>query len=429
MKNEHDSNSKTEPQKEEEESFSFLTETIKPKTLSREKLLMQLLRMAIYGLIIGMFACFSFFAFKPLGEKMFGEKPEPVEIPKDEIVVEQGEDSESMPIVLDEDSYRQMMDKLYLTAQVAKKSVVSVRVASNQDWQAQMENPEKNNIFSAGVIAVDRGGELFILADDSVCDQGGEWEVLFADETTAACTLKIRDKNRGLAIFNVAGPEISENTRNHIGVAKFGNSNLVVQGDVVIGLGNMFGYEKGLAYGVASSVEYSEVFSDGQCGIIATDIATTQTGTGVLVNQKGEVIGLIRQGIFRENNPDNPEVTANALGISDLKSVLELMLNGTEVPFAGVSGVTVTPEIASEQAIPEGLYVTRVEGDSPAMAAGIQSGDIVQFFGDKEVTGITSFENALLERHIGEVIKIKGQRRGSNGYVDADFTLTIGVKK
>ena len=36
------------------DSFSFLKETIKPKPVSREKIFMQLLRMAIYGVIIGM---------------------------------------------------------------------------------------------------------------------------------------------------------------------------------------------------------------------------------------------------------------------------------------------------------------------------------------------------------------------------------------
>lgn len=427
MKNEHDSNSKTEPKKEE--SFSFLKETIKPNTLSREKLLVQLVRMAIYGLVIGMFACCSFFAFKPWVEKTFGKENQAVEIPKDEVIETPVEKEPKEPVILDGDSYRQMMDQLYLTAQEAKKSVVSIRAKSNLDWQAEVEQGEIGSSYSSGVIAVERDQEFLVIADDNVCDQGGEWEVLFSGESRGKCSLKMRDKNRGLAMFTIAKEDIPEDAKNQMQVAKFGNSNLIIQGDVVIGLGNMFGYEKGLGYGVASSVEYSEVFSDGQCGIIATDIATSQSGTGVLINQKGEVVGLIRQGIFRKNDPENPEVTANALGISDLKTVLELMLNGVEVPFAGVCGITVTTEIATEQEIPEGLYVTQVEGDSPAMAAGIQSGDILQSFGEKEVTGITTFENALLERRVGDLIKVKGQRRGSNGYVDAEFTLTVGTKK
>ena len=55
-----------------EETFSFLTETIKPKTKSRKKLLRQFVRMVIYGLVIGVFACCSFFALKPWAEGTFG---------------------------------------------------------------------------------------------------------------------------------------------------------------------------------------------------------------------------------------------------------------------------------------------------------------------------------------------------------------------
>lgn len=65
------------------DSFSFLKETIKPKPVSREKIFMQLLRMAIYGVIIGMFACCSFFALKPWAEETFREDPQKVTIPED----------------------------------------------------------------------------------------------------------------------------------------------------------------------------------------------------------------------------------------------------------------------------------------------------------------------------------------------------------
>ena len=197
----------------------------------------------------------------------------------------------------------------------------------------------------------------------------------------------------------------------------------------MIGIGSLFGYEEGLGYGIASSVEYHEIFADGQCGVIATDIAVAQSGTGVLIDQSGKVIGLIRQGLFGENGSEYPEVTANALGISDLKSEMELMLNGKNVPYAGIRGVTVTKDVAEEQAIPEGLYVTEVESDSPAMASGIQNGDVIQEVNGETVTGISSFENVMLDCAVGDLVKVQGKRRGSSGYVDTEFTLSIGIKK
>ena len=49
----------------EERKYSFLQETIKPKPISRRQLAKQLVRIAIYGVILGVFACLGFFALKP----------------------------------------------------------------------------------------------------------------------------------------------------------------------------------------------------------------------------------------------------------------------------------------------------------------------------------------------------------------------------
>lgn len=413
-----------------EETFSFLTETIKPKTKSRKKLLRQLVRMVIYGLVIGVFACCSFFALKPWAERVFGEEFDKVTIPEDEMFLRGkgtgGTTTQGQQFT--EESYQKMMNTLYLTAQEAKKSIVSVRIKKDAEWTKEQRQKE-SAACAAGIIAADNGQELLILTDQSVCDSGTEWEILFSDGSSVPAVLKVQDKNRGLAVFRVLYGDVSENTRRRTKTAEFGNSNLVAQGDIVIGIGSLFGYEEGLGYGIASSVEYHEIFADGQCGVIATDIAVAQSGTGVLIDQSGKVIGLIRQGLFGENGSEYPEVTANALGISDLKSEMELMLNGKNVPYAGIRGVTVTKDVAEEQAIPEGLYVTEVESDSPAMASGIQNGDVIQEVNGETVTGISSFENVMLDCAVGDLVKVQGKRRGSSGYVDTEFTLSIGIKK
>ena len=413
-----------------EETFSFLTETIKPKTKSRKKLLRQFVRMVIYGLVIGVFACCSFFALKPWAERVFGEEFDKVTIPEDEMFLRGkgtgGTTTQGQQFT--EESYQKMMNTLYLTAQEAKKSIVSVRIKKDAEWTKEQRQKEPA-ACAAGIIAADNGQELLILTDQSVCDSGTEWEILFSDGSSVPAVLKVQDKNRGLAVFRVLYGDVSENTRRRTKTAEFGNSNLVAQGDIVIGIGSLFGYEEGLGYGIASSVEYHEIFADGQCGVIATDIAVAQSGTGVLIDQSGKVIGLIRQGLFGENGSEYPEVTANALSISDLKSEMELMLNGKNVPYAGIRGVTVTKDVAEEQAIPEGLYVTEVESDSPAMASGIQNGDVIQEVNGETVTGISSFENIMLDCAVGDLVKVQGKRRGSSGYVDTEFTLSIGIKK
>lgn len=155
--------------------------------------------------------------------------------------------------------------------------------------------------------------------------------------------------------------------------------------------------------------------------MIATDIAAVSGGTGVLFNQKGEAVGLLKSGLLGEDSG-----LANALAISDMKPVMQLLLNEDSIPYVGISGTTVTDELSEEQGMPKGLYVTNVQTDSPAMKAGIQNGDVIQEVKGQKVTGTASYEKAVLECRAGDSVRIKGRRLGSTGYVSVDFTVSAG---
>lgn len=419
--NQENTHATDERDSEKEESFSFLQETIKPKPMSREKILIQLARVAIYGLIFGTFACCGFFALKPWAEDTFQKDAETVTIPEDDEQEQQEEIPEEKVeepvLVLDAERYQEMMDSLYDIAVGAEKSVVSVRAVGDGDWLTDSES--KKSV--TGLYAADNGRDLLILADNSICRDASAWMVTFADHSEYKASLVKQDKVRGLAVFAVERNGITSATWGGIRVAALGNSNLAAQGDMVIALGNLSGYEGGLGYGVISSKEHTVSFADGRCGLIVTDIAASSDGTGILFNQSGEVLGLIKANTWEaiESN------TANALAVSDLKSVMEILLNGESVPYIGILGTFVTDEISEQQNIPAGIYVTQVQADSPAMAAGIQNGDILQEIAGSDIVGIASYERTVLDCKPGDNIKIKGQRRGANGYVDIDFTVTV----
>ena len=236
---------------------------------------------------------------------------------------------------------------------------------------------------------------------------------------------KSRDKNSGFAVFSVAKNELSDATWNAIHVAELGNSNLAAQGDGVIALGNTLGYEDGVSYGIISSTEYQQKFRDGECGVIGTDISGSDGATGILFNMDGEVIGMISDDIWE----DKGDHTVNAYAISDLKSRIQLMANGGSVPYIGIYGTTVTGELQQNEGMPSGLYVIEVDPDSPAMAAGIQSGDIIWQVSGESVSSMSSYEKAVLEEKSDAVIRVKGKRKGADGYVDLDFTVNVGDKK
>ena len=226
-------------------------------------------------------------------------------------------------------------------------------------------------------------------------------------------------------MFSVPRESISDATWSAIKVAVLGNSNLVKQGDTVMALGNIFGYADGMGYGMVSSADYKETFYDGECDILATDIPAESEGTGILFNMDGEVIGLIGASVWN----DSETAMVNAYSISALKTTIEFLANGESVPYIGVYGTMVPPQLKEEQGMPGGVYVVDVDPDSSAMAAGIQIGDIICEVAGKNVGSVVSYQRAVLETKAGRQITIKGKRLGAEGYVDVEFTVTVGSKE
>ena len=74
---------------------------------------------------------------------------------------------------------------------------------------------------------------------------------------------------------------------------------------------------------------------------------------------------------------------------------MELLLNSQSVPYAGIYGVTVSSDISESKQVPSGMYVTQIQANSPAMAAGIQSGDVIQSVDGEEIASMAQYEKVL----------------------------------
>ena len=312
------------------------------------------------------------------------------------------------------------MKSVYETAKDANKGVVSIQPVQADAALSSDGSGTQNS--AAGIIVADNGQELLMLCENKICAEAEKWTVTFADDSQYGASLKKQDKNSGLAVFAVPRVKLTSTTWENIEVAALGNSNLTTKGDLVMALGNTFGYADGIGYGIVSSNEYQETLADGQRRVLATDIAAASNGTGILFNLSGEVIGMIKPGIWNETENN----TAKAIAISDLKATIELLVNGDSVPYIGIYGTTINDAIAKEQEMPTGIYVTQVSTDSPAMAAGIQNGDVLQELAGEKLSNLLSYEKAVLECKVGQPVKLKGKRRGAGGYVDIDFTVTVG---
>ena len=404
--------------------YSFLQETIKRDRRGERK---GFFRMAGLGLVFGLFACFSFSAMKPAMDSIFQGDPQQVTIPPEEELPKETEPEEqpheeAAPQPLDADSYRQMQQSLTSIGVKANRSVVEIAgVLEEQDWTE--ESKEYKNSVS-GLIVADNGRELLILGKSSVAKESKEIKIVFNNGQAYPATLKKSDGNLGFGIYAVNRTEIEDSTWAQVDTAVLGSSTAVAKGDIALVLGKPFGYAGAMGFGSIASGKNVRDSADGQYRLINTDIAGSKNGSGFIVNLKGEIIALIDQSAAEE---DSTELIIG-YGITDVKEVIEFLSNGQGVPYIGVWGVDVTEEI-EEQGIPKGLYVKNVDADSPAMAAGIQSGDVITSMDEVEITSYGVYHGTLMEKKVGSELVLKGQRQGADGYVDIDFKVTVGSKE
>lgn len=415
-------------QNPEEEEYSFLQEIIKDEAGDQAKWKHDVLRRIQLGLIFGLVACFTFFACKPWVEKRFEEDPTEVTIPQDEQQEEdqtqqEEEQVQEQKTVLTTETYQEMLNNLKQVSGEVRKSVVEIQGAvTEEEFSKDQEDKEKS---ISGMIVADNGQELLILAGELPVKDAKIIRVTFSGDSQCDAILKSRDAGLGLCVYAVQRKNIADDVWAQIETATLGGSKVVSEGDTVIAVGKLYGCDTIAGYGVIESGENYLDKADGQYQTIYTDVAGEISGSGVLVNIRGEVIGIINTSV----RPDDQTNKISGYGISDIKDVIELLSNGKNVPYLGVSGVEVSSEMQG-QGIPQGVYVKEVDAGSPAMAAGIQSGDIITNIADTDIINLLGYHNTLMKQNVGDKILVRGKRQGTGGeYVDIDFGVTVGYKQ
>ncbi len=412
-------------------SKDFVKERIKARPINKAKLVRKTLITIFSAVIFGFVFCLSFLLLEPKIDSFLHKDDEVyfVEFPEDNIeeemlpenmlTDEQSEEGE-VEEVLDITDYQQLQDVLSDVANTAKKSIVSVTTTTSEDnW---FDNSYQNKSFSSGVIVADNGQEYLILVRSLALSQAENIVVVFYNEKQAAATFRQVDTTSGYAVVAVNKNDLSETDKENIAVASLGSSNLsTILGTTVIAIGNVIGTGEGICYGRVTSVGSPVSLVDSNYKLMTTDIYGSTKASGVLVNTKGQVIGIIDNGY---NSLDVKNIVS-ALGISEMKPLIQNLSNNLPVPYMGVKGVSVTTSVNASYGVPYGAYVTSVVMDSPAMLAGIQSGDVITEFDGTTINGFSDLTKAILNSEKEETVKLKVERETNNGYADMTIRVTL----
>jgi serine protease Do len=102
----------------------------------------------------------------------------------------------------------------------------------------------------------------------------------------------------------------------------------------------------------------------------------------------------------------------------------------SEQGYLGIQGKDITDEYAEGFNMPKGVYVVKIVDDSPADSCGLQAGDIITKFADRDISSMENLQSILTNKKAGEEVEMVVERSNEKGdYEEVTLTVTLGAKK
>lgn len=304
--------------------------------------------------------------------------------------------SKDVPVADEElfDAYSRAVTR---AVEVASPSVVYIAVRQGRQGQPQRGGSGSGFLFTP---------DGYILTNSHVVSGASEIEVSTIDGRQFAADLVGDDPDTDLAVIRVGGQNLS--------AIRLGDSQAVRPGQLVIAIGNPFGFQYSVTAGIVSALGRSLRTQSGRLvdNVIQTDAALNPGNSGgPLVNSRGEVIGV------------NTAMIAPAQGISfatainTAKDVASKLIRFGKVrrSVIGIAGQTVMlprrvvryHELAGDA----GVLAAEITPGGPAERAGLLRGDIIVALGGYAVAGLDDLLKRLTEQLVGVEVPVTVIRR------------------
>jgi S1-C subfamily serine protease len=307
------------------------------------------------------------------------------------------------------DAYsRAVIDAVELVA----PAVVSVDVRKRGAGTAR-RSPAQTGTGSGFIFASDG----LILTNSHVVEEASHIDVVLPDGREREADLIGQDPDTDVAVLRISAPELT--------ALSFGDSQALRPGQLVIAIGNPYGFQHTVTTGVVSALGRSLRARTGRLieHVIQTDAALNPGNSGgPLVTSAGQVIGV------------NTAIIAGGQGLSfavpirTVVTVLPALLRDGRVRrgYLGVAGqdVPLLRRVTRFHRLTQasGVLVISLESDGPARSAGVREGDIIVSLDTAPVASLDDLHRLLTEDRIGAAVTV-GILRGPERL---DVTVVAG---
>jgi S1-C subfamily serine protease len=290
-------------------------------------------------------------------------------------------------------------------AERVSPSVVNVEIRQRPDnRQPSPSRPMELRGSGSGFVFTPDG---FILTNSHVVHRASRLGVTLPDGRSFEAHLIGEDPDTDLAVIRVIADGLVP--------AVLGDSKSIRVGQLVVAIGNPYGFQCTVTAGVVSALGRSLRSHSGRLidDVVQTDAALNPGNSGgPLVTSRGEVIGVNTAVILPAQG------LCFAIAINTAKHVAGLLIRNGKIRrgHIGVAGqnVTLHRRLVHQHslAVTSGILVISVEPKGPAHRAGLREGDVIVAYGSHPVASIDELHRLLTEEQVGTKIELTLLRSG-----------------
>jgi S1-C subfamily serine protease len=290
-------------------------------------------------------------------------------------------------------------------AERVSPSVVNVEIRQRPDnRQPSPSRPMELRGSGSGFVFTPDG---FILTNSHVVHRASRLGVTLPDGRSFEAHLIGEDPDTDLAVIRVNADGLVP--------AMLGDSKSIRVGQLVVAIGNPYGFQCTVTAGVVSALGRSLRSHSGRLidDVVQTDAALNPGNSGgPLVTSRGEVIGVNTAVILPAQG------LCFAIAINTAKHVAGLLIRNGKIRrgHIGVAGqnVTLQRRLVHQHslAVTSGILVISLEPKGPAHRAGLREGDVIVAYGSHPVASIDELHRLLTEEQVGTKIELTLLRNG-----------------
>jgi serine protease Do len=285
------------------------------------------------------------------------------------------------------------------------------RTAAAKEEPSREEPSEPRRSTGSGFV-IDPNG--LIVTNAHVVESAGSIQVRLADGRRFPATVVGRDNRVDLALLKIEGA-------GRLTVLSLGDSNRLRVGELVLALGNPFGLEQSVSFGIVSRKGAPLTVAAPGFDFIQTDAAINPGNSGgPLVNMSGEVVGV-----------NSMVARTGSIGFAIPSNLVKMLLpqlaskGRVDWGWLGVAIAEVTEDDIGRLKLrePKGVLVRSVMPGEPADQGGVRADDVILGIDGTRLESPRDLQRVVSSTPVGKRVRVILLREGQ----ETELEVTIGL--